>query len=1746
MLDNGGGGAFQGGRGEAAPSSIDTNGAATHDEMHELRTPSLVRERENLPLGPQAQITSAATYETASQTTIAFSGHQELRPPVSDHSLTTEQSRSRGLSTTIGRNLNPGKGISSLMGLEATRSQSSSSPPFGVEQPSFQQQVTVASAGDVASTTGIVLSNTQPSSVLNMRTTADVIADLQRSLRMSATSSSSMSSSSRQSVSRIMARQGESHIKMQSPSSVDDLSSVQIPTESEVYEDSDQDDTDNDDDDGAELEPRKEKRISERRRRHNATLDAYLQNKLQHEINFTPPLKAGEEELQTTKWLMKQSESHKIISSPRDYQVELFERAKQKNIIAVLDTGSGKTLIAVLLLRHIFAQELEDRALGKPKRISFFLVDSVTLVFQQHAVLYANLNQNMAYFCGDMGCDLWTKKHWETHLSENMVIVCTAEVLYQCLHHSFVTMEQINILIFDEAHHAKKNHSYARIIKDFYYSMSKDAVRPKVFGMTASPVDARVDVKKAAAELEALLHCEIATAADTSLLQYSARTQMEQLAKYDVLGPRFETDLYKEMKARFSSVKVFNKPLTFAYEATRELGAWCADQVWPFCLSEEEVPKLLAKTEHHYHARKVAEPLELLEERKKQIAEGKKLVRSYHFEAPDYDPLTDTSRNLSSKVLILVKYLKERYERPTEDKCIVFVKQRYTARLLTSLFSHEKIGTPFLRVGALVGTRSGNAGDLNISFRQQVLTMLNFRQGKINCLFATSVAEEGLDIPDCNLVIRFDLYTTLIQYIQSRGRARHVNSRYIHMCEDQNMEHAEIIKEVRKNEGILKKFCNQLPEDRKLTGNDYNMDYFLAKERFLPVFIVPETKAKLTYRMSLMVVANFVDSLPHSPDEKFTPEYVMTSYNKQFICEVILPEASPMRGLIGRPGSTKQVAKCSAAFETCLELYKAKYLDQNLLPTYTKSLPTMRNAQLAVDSKKREQYDMRTKPELWSVLGLQQKLYMTVLHLQNPECLDRPSQPLAILTRSKLPALPSFFLHFGHDLHSAVQCITLEAPLEVDSHKLGSINSFNLRFFHDIFSKLYEPNIPKMPYFIVPITKDWGVSEVVTPSDIIAWDVVELAAKEEYLSWDENTPDAFFHDRYIVDTWDGSRKLWTVAVAHEYKPLDPVPPNTAPRPGARKNNSNIMEYSCSLWAKARARRTFREDQRVFEAQLVGLRRNLLDEFNVPEDAGPKQCFIILEPMRISPLPTTVVAMGYLFPAIIHRIESYLIALEACSMLKLDIRPDLALEAMTKDSDNTEEHGEQQVNFQRGMGNNYERLEFLGDCFLKMATSISLYGIHPDNNEFQYHVDRMLLICNKNLWNNAIKLKLYEFIRSQSFSRRVWYPEGLVLKKGKTAVAAKSHKLGDKTIADVCEALIGAALLTHKESRNMDMAVRAVTELVCSDNHNLKAYADYYKQYTKPKYQLAPPTEAHKDLAKKVEATHSYRFKHPRVLRSAFIHPSYPFSYENVPSYQRLEFLGDSLLDMACVNFLFDRYPSRDPQWLTEHKMAMVSNQFLGCLCVSLDFHRHLLIFNSTFSKQIQDYVTEITEARLQAEEDAVHAGKTRKDFSPDFWQQTRQPPKCLPDVIEAYIGAIFVDSEYNFAEVERFFEDHIRQYFEDMHVYDTFANKHPTTFLSNFLDINMGCNDWRLMQRALPTIDGSKPQVLACVLIHDRIIADSQGGSGRYAKIRASKVAMDKLEGLSPAEFRDKYECTCSTDAADMIIDEELPLDTAI
>ncbi|KAM0573918.1 hypothetical protein ACHAP9_001786 [Verticillium nonalfalfae] len=1066
------------------------------------------------------------------------------------------------------------------------------------------------------------------------------------------------------------------------------------------------------------MTPERPRKITEKKRADHAAFHSWLQSN-SNEIAQSAPQPVQTLNHTSTAMMVRESENRKIIANPREYQIELFERAKRKNIIAVLPTGSGKTLIAALLLRHTLEQETADRRAGKPKRIAFFLVEKVALALQQHAVLECNLEFPIDRVCGDMVRSDWIKESWMKRWDDNMVMVCTAAILQQCLARSFIRIDQINLLVFDEAHHAKGNHP-----------------RPKIFGMTASPVDALTDVKIAAAQLEGLLHSEIATIEqDSASFKQIQKEVVEQDCKYSALEPPFTTKLHKKIQEQVRYNRNFAKALSHSLEMSSSLGSWCVDRFWQIFLTEETLARMAAQTAQDNIFADRAEREHVA------IEEVRNIIKQHQFL-----PVTKTLQDLSSKVLCLLGQLELRFSAPTDHK-----------------------------------------------------------RGEFNCLLATSVAEEGIDIADCNIVIRFDLFNSVIQYIQSKGRARHLNSEYICMAELGNGKHTRAKIQANYDLSLIRQFCSTLPEDRKIVGWDPEAALHHG-ERDHEFHIIPSTGAKLTWTGSLVVLSTFASSLQVN-DETLSPSYMVSLIGSEYICEVQLPSKSPILSVSGTLQKNKAEARCSAAFEICMKLIKGGFISNHLQPTFARKLPAMRNARLAISSKKRDRYNMRVKPE------------------------------------------------------------------------------------------------------------------------------------------------------------------------------------------------------------------------------------------------------------ISTLPVKVVAMAYNFPAIIHRIESNMIALDACRMLNLQVRPDLALEAMTKDSSNSDEQDQEKIDFQAGMGNNYERLEFLGDCFLKMATTIALFTRIPDSNEFEYHVERMLLICNQNLFNVALKKNLQEYIRSKQFDRRSWYPQGLKQKAGKAQGAQNSHSLADKSIADVCEAMIGASYLSYADEGNFDMAVRAVTAVVRNKNHDMKSYEDYYNAFKMPVWQAAEPSAVQMEASLHIKEQMGYEFKSPALLRSAFKHPSYPRQFESVPNYQRLEFLGDALLDMVCVDFLFRKFPDADPQWLTEHKMAMVSNHFLGSLSVELGFYRRVLHFSSIMTNQIKDYVDALTHARQEAEAAAQISGV----ISQDYWLNVQHPPKFLSDVVEAYIGAIFVDSGYDYSQVQAFFEKHIRPFFADMALYDSFASSHPVTTLARMMQQDFGCQDWRLL-----------------------------------------------------------------------------------
>lgn len=97
------------------------------------------------------------------------------------------------------------------------------------------------------------------------------------------------------------------------------------------------------------------------------------------------------EEILSLEEIIARNVEDKDILSPRQYQLQLFERAKRQNVIACLDTGSGKTFIGVMLLQHMCTEELRRCGMlpglqsiaGPKRRRSLFIVNLVPLVHQQ-------------------------------------------------------------------------------------------------------------------------------------------------------------------------------------------------------------------------------------------------------------------------------------------------------------------------------------------------------------------------------------------------------------------------------------------------------------------------------------------------------------------------------------------------------------------------------------------------------------------------------------------------------------------------------------------------------------------------------------------------------------------------------------------------------------------------------------------------------------------------------------------------------------------------------------------------------------------------------------------------------------------------------------------------------------------------------------------------------------------------------------------------------------------------------------------------------------------------------------------------------------------------------------------------------------------------------------------------------------------------------------------------------------------
>ena len=469
---------------------------------------------------------------------------------------------------------------------------------------------------------------------------------------------------------------------------------------------------------------------------------------------------------------------------PRDYQITAYIEALQRDFVLVLPTGYGKTLVASLVAGRM--KKLN------PDSMVLFLVDRIPLVFQQAESISTDTHLRVCPITSESNTNL---KRRQLNHGFYDVMVSTAGA-YLALERD-VNIQKFCLIIFDECHHATKSHDYVLLLKLIRDRAPDDQNRPRVLGLTASPPSTKGNEKLTKELLDEFKEkfFDAPICHNLSLVNYEfadATIAKKIISDEPVWGLRnylliLERELYLLADAINSyygvggitkndwiESKNRTQLMTMLYHLKLNNDVQiekCVESMKKIC-KVLDITELLGVTDAHYMLGGIKGLSEL-----------------------------NSERILSPRVSKLFAILKDLSQ---TSKIIVFVKTRRVAHLLTNILKENpEINKKFCPLKII-----GQSGPFGMSWlNEQDEVIEKFRHGNCNLIVSTSVLEEGIDNPDCDVVIRFDGIKSLISFTQSKGRARKwEKSQFILlMSEDEDnflleiQEHDTIVKKVLTN-----------------------------------------------------------------------------------------------------------------------------------------------------------------------------------------------------------------------------------------------------------------------------------------------------------------------------------------------------------------------------------------------------------------------------------------------------------------------------------------------------------------------------------------------------------------------------------------------------------------------------------------------------------------------------------------------------------------------------------------------------------------------------------------------------------------------------------------------------------------------------------------------------------------------------------------------------------------------------------
>lgn len=456
----------------------------------------------------------------------------------------------------------------------------------------------------------------------------------------------------------------------------------------------------------------------------------------------------------------------------RLYQKNIAQLAYRRNTMVILPTALGKTVISLLVCADMLYKYRDRRVL---------IMAPTRPLISQHMKSFSSilkiLEEQVAGVTGKTPPEarraVWDKK-------DSRLIFATPQVVKNDLEEGRLHLRDFSLLVFDEAHRAVKDYAYTSIAKEYINQSSF----PVILAMTASPGAERKRMQEVCDNLF-IEHVEYRSEDDPDVKPYvnpiDVKWEWFKLPEEyqyiistlrSMLDERLRWLIQKGILRKKSIEWVFKRDLIEAGEALRyRLELTMEEQRAPLYIALMNQSSALTLmyclelmgSQGSYSLKAFLDRMEedggkthslLLKD--PRIIEIKVLIAGITKEHPKIQ-----------RLLELVKehhyYVRDR-RNSSNSKILVFTQYRDTARHIVNILSRNGILS-----SRFVG-QAKRQGDEGMKQNEQASVLESFKNGEFDVLVATSIAEEGLDIPEVDLVVFYEPIPSEIRYIQRKGR----------------------------------------------------------------------------------------------------------------------------------------------------------------------------------------------------------------------------------------------------------------------------------------------------------------------------------------------------------------------------------------------------------------------------------------------------------------------------------------------------------------------------------------------------------------------------------------------------------------------------------------------------------------------------------------------------------------------------------------------------------------------------------------------------------------------------------------------------------------------------------------------------------------------------------------------------------------------------------------------------------------